>query len=74
MATESSGVSLAGFQMTVLPAARAGANFQTGMSRGKFQGVTTPTTPRGTRTVRMVSPGTLFGKMRSLDILAMAAW
>ena len=63
-----------GFQTTVLPAARAGASFQAGMRIGKFHGVITPTTPSGARTVRMVSPGTLLGKIRSLDILAMAAW
>ena len=74
MATAVSGVLLAGFQTTGLPAARAGAIFQTGIKMGKFQGVMTPTTPRGARTVRMVSPGVPLGKIRSVDVLARPAW
>ena len=41
------GVCSAGFSTTQLPAARAGASFQTAMSRGKFQGMIWPTTPSG---------------------------
>ena len=74
MATDSSGVLLAGFHTTVFPAARAGAIFQTGMRIGKFHGVTTPTTPSGARTVRMVSPGLFVGKIRSVEVLASPAW
>ena len=37
----------AGFKIKLLPVARAGANFQQAISRGKFQGVTAPTTPSG---------------------------
>ena len=64
---------LAGFQTTVLPVTSAGAIFQTGIRMGKFQGVMTPTTPRGDLTVRMVSPGVLLGKIRSVDVLASPA-
>ncbi len=42
-----SGVVSAGLITTVLPAARAGAIFQDAISRGKFQGMTWPATPRG---------------------------
>ena len=51
IASAVSGVSLAGFRITVQPAARAGANFQVAMLRGKFQGTTAPTTPTGSRSV-----------------------
>ncbi len=39
----------AGFQTTVLPRASAGPILPHGMARGLFQGVTTATTPSGTR-------------------------
>jgi hypothetical protein len=42
-----SGVRVAGFKTTVLPAARAGARPQPAMGIGKFQGTMMPTTPRG---------------------------
>ena len=42
MATDSSGVLLAGFHTTVFPEARAGAIFHAGMRIGKFHGVMTP--------------------------------
>jgi hypothetical protein len=45
------GASCASFNTTVLPWISAGASFQTGMAMGKFQGVISPTTPRGRRTV-----------------------
>ena len=41
------GVCSAGFITTQLPAARAGASFQTAISSGKFQGMIWPTTPKG---------------------------
>ena len=41
------GVCSAGFNTTQLPAASAGANFQTAIKIGKFQGMICPTTPRG---------------------------
>ncbi len=72
-ATASSGVLLAGFHTTVLPAARAGAIFHAGIWIGKFHGVITPTTPSGLRTVRIVSPGVGDGKMRSVEVFAMPA-
>ena len=53
-----SGVSSAGFSTTVLPAASAGASFQEAIVRGKFQGVMSPTTPSGSRTVKPSPPAT----------------
>src|SRR5215207_5296732 len=49
-AADMAGVSGDGFQMTVLPATRAGKIFQEGTAMGKFQGVIKPTTPEGSRT------------------------
>ena len=46
-----SGVSSAGFRITVLPAASAGAAFQPTMFIGKFHGMMAPTTPSGSRSV-----------------------
>ena len=40
----------AGLATTVLPAARAGPSLLPSRVRGKFQGVTAPTTPMGRRT------------------------
>ncbi len=42
-----SGVRLAGFKTTVLPAASAGPSPQPAMGMGKFQGTMMPTTPSG---------------------------
>ena len=47
MRTAVAGVTVAGLKTTVLPATSAGAIFQTGIATGKFQGVTTATTPCG---------------------------
>ena len=44
---------LEGLITTVQPAARAGANFQAAIRNGKFQGTTWPTTPIGSRTIRL---------------------
>ena len=41
----------AGLRMTLLPAARAGPSFQDAMSKGKFHGTMTPTTPSGSRVI-----------------------
>ena len=46
-----SGVWLAGFRMTVLPQASAGATFHAASSSGKFQGTIAATTPTGSRSV-----------------------
>ena len=46
---EQSEVEDAGFQTTALPAANAGATTSAAIVYGQFQGVMTPTTPRGTR-------------------------
>src|SRR6185312_15455912 len=43
------GVSSAGFNTTVQPAASAGAHFQVASKNGKFQAMTAPTTPMGSR-------------------------
>ncbi len=53
-----SGVSSAGFNTTVLPAASAGAIFQQAIASGKFHGVISPTTPSGSRTVKARPPAT----------------
>ena len=42
-----SGVSAAGFRMTVQPAASAGPSFRVAIAAGKFQGVTRKETPIG---------------------------
>src|SRR5262245_62314121 len=47
--TAQTAVEDAGVQTTVLPAASEGAITSAGMVYGQFQGVMTPTTPRGTR-------------------------
>jgi hypothetical protein len=41
---------------TVLPNARAGAIFQAGMAAGKFQGVISPITPKGSRVTVTSTP------------------
>ena len=46
-----SGVSLAGFATTVLPAASAGATFHEASRIGKFHATIAPTTPSGSRRV-----------------------
>ncbi len=43
------GVSSAGFNTTVQPAASAGAHFHVASKNGKFQAMTAPTTPKGSR-------------------------
>ena len=47
IASADSGVSLAGLQTTVQPAASAGAIFRASIAFGKFQGVMHATTPTG---------------------------
>ena len=47
----------AGVQTTAFPHASAGAISSAGIVYGQFQGVITPTTPRGRRTSRMRLPG-----------------
>jgi hypothetical protein len=46
-----SGVSSAGFTITALPQASAGAAFHPTMIIGKFHGMIAPTTPSGSRSV-----------------------
>ena len=48
---QESGVCSAGFMTTVHPAASAGPHFQATIRIGKFQGITCPTTPTGSRRV-----------------------
>ena len=51
------GTRLAGLKTTQFPNASAGAIFQAGMAMGKFQGVTMPTTPTGSRVISTLIPG-----------------
>ena len=53
-----SGVYSAGFNTTVFPAAKAGANPQPAIGIGKFQGTIMPTTPSGSLNVTSMPPGT----------------
>ena len=53
-----SGVSSAGFNTTVLPAASAGPSFHAAIVSGKFHGTISPTTPSGSRTVNACPPET----------------
>ena len=53
-----SGVSSAGFNTTVLPAASAGASFHEEIASGKFHGTMRPTTPSGSRNVIATPPAT----------------
>ncbi len=46
----------AGTQTTVFPAASAGANSSAPIVYGQFHGLTTPTTPSGTRPTRILRP------------------
>ena len=48
-ATAEAGTRLAGFHIIAFPKARAGAIFHTAVAVGKFQGLTTATTPTGSR-------------------------
>ena len=52
------GVSSEGFSTTVLPQASAGPSFQLAISRGKFHGVMSPTTPSGSWKVNATPPAT----------------
>ncbi len=59
MASAVSGVSEAGFRITVQPAARAGPILRVAMAAGKFHGVTKIDTPTGccNTKIRLVPPG-----------------
>ena len=46
-------MSVAGLKTIVFPATSAGSVFQLGIAIGKFQGVITPTTPIGWRTLML---------------------
>ena len=52
------GVSSAGLQTAVQPAARAAEIFRAGIPMGKFQGQIMAATPSGSRTVRNCFPAT----------------
>ena len=56
-ATAEAGTRLAGFQITALPKASAGAIFQTAVAIGKFHGLITATTPTGSRRMSTSMPG-----------------
>ncbi len=55
------GESSDGLSTTVLPKARAGAAFHSGIAAGKFQGVISATTPSGWRRVSCNAPGACAG-------------
>ena len=50
-ATAEAGTRLAGFQITALPKANAGAIFHTAVAVGKFHGLMIPTVPTGSRRI-----------------------
>ncbi len=56
-ATALAGVRLAGFQITALPKAKAGAIFHDAVAVGKFQGLIMATIPIGSRRVSISTPG-----------------
>ena len=43
-----------GLKTMQFPAARAGASFQAAIRKGKFQGTIWPTTPMGSRRIRLI--------------------
>ena len=57
--SDESGACSAGLSTTLLPAASAGATFQTARSSGKFHGVTAPMTPSGSRVTSARLPGSV---------------
>jgi hypothetical protein len=57
------GVSLAGLQTIVQPAARAGAILRVSMAIGKFHGVIAAQTPIGSRSTSRLRPGMLGGRI-----------
>src|SRR5919108_3111415 len=63
----------AGTHTTAFPAARAGATISAGIVYGQFQGVITPTTPRGTRYTRTRFPASTEGGIRPSSRVASAA-
>ncbi len=72
-ASEVRGVSSAGLQTTVQPAARAGAILRAIIAAGKFQGVMAATTPTGSLMANMRRPGTGAGMMSPLERVACSA-
>ncbi len=50
-------VTSAGFKMTALPPANAGANFCTSLAIGEFHGVIAATTPTGSCTLMVIKSG-----------------
>ncbi len=63
----------AGTQTTAFPAASAGAISSAGIVYGQFQGVITPTTPRGTRYARMRFDASTEGGIEPVRRVASAA-
>ncbi len=56
-ATALAGVRFAGFQITLLPNAKAGAIFQAAVAVGKFQGEIMAMTPTASRVTSTDTPG-----------------
>ena len=71
--TEQTEVEEAGVQTTALPAASAGAISSAGIVYGQFQGVMTPTTPRGTRYARIRFVASTEGGIEPASRVASAA-
>ena len=63
----------AGTQTTVLPAASAGAKTSAPIVYGQFHGLTTPTTPSGTRPTRIRRPAETDGGQRARPALGVLA-
>ena len=64
-----------GLITTVQPAARAGATFWANSTSGAFHGITAPTTPTGSRSVRtMWSPPWYGGSVSPAILSAQPAW
>ena len=72
-ASEVSGVSSAGLQTTVHPAASAGAILRAIIAAGKFHGVMAATTPTGSLSANMRRPGSGAGITSPLARVACSA-
>ncbi len=72
-ASDVSGVSSAGLQITVHPAASAGAILRAIIAAGKFHGVMAATTPTGSFKANIFRPATGAGMMSPLARVASSA-
>jgi len=67
-----SGVALAGFSTTLLPAARAGPSFQQAIRNGKFHGTISAHTPSGWRSTSDRPPAATGGTLPASLVAAPA--